>query len=283
MRGVLIRYSHLLPLTSRTPVISLEEGSTPLSPLDSIGKDLGIRLSAKFEGANPTGSFKDRGMVLAVAKAIEAGARGLVCASTGNTSASAAAYAARTGIPCTVLLPSGKVAMGKLAQAMIHGARVISLKGNFDRALELALEVSRELGLAVVNSVNRYRLWGQRSVAWEICDELGHSPDVVVLPVGNAGNITASWAGFVQYFRIGKSDRIPAMFGVQAEGAAPLAEGRAFPDPETVATAIRIGKPVNGKKARWAVRSSGGRFLSVSDREILDAQKRLATGEGVFA
>ncbi len=198
MRGVLIRYSHLLPLTSRTPVISLEEGSTPLIPLDSIGKDLGIRLSAKFEGANPTGSFKDRGMVLAVAKAIEAGARGLVCASTGNTSASAAAYAARTGIPCTVLLPSGKVAMGKLAQAMIRGQGNIP-QGQFRWALELALEVSRELGLAVVNSVNRYRLWGQRSVAWEICDELGHSPDVVVLPVGNAGNITASWAGFVQY------------------------------------------------------------------------------------
>ncbi|HOI82617.1 MAG: threonine synthase [Thermovirgaceae bacterium] len=283
MRGILIRYRHLLPLTSKTPLVSLEEGSTPLIPLDSTGKDLGIRLFAKFEGANPTGSFKDRGMVLAVAKAIEAGARGLVCASTGNTSASAAAYAARTGIPCTVLLPGGKVAMGKLAQAMVYGARVISLKGNFDRALELALEVSRELGLAVVNSVNRYRLWGQRSVAWEICDELGHPPDVVVLPVGNAGNITASWAGFVQYSRIGKIGRIPAMFGVQAEGAAPLALGKPCPEPETVATAIRIGRPVNGKKARWAVRMSGGRFLSVSDGEILDAQKRLAACEGVFA
>ncbi len=283
MRGVLVRYKDLLPLTPKTPGISLEEGSTPLIPLDSIGRDLGIRLFAKFEGANPTGSFKDRGMVLAVAKAIEGGARGLVCASTGNTSASAAAYAARTGIPCAVLLPGGKVALGKLAQAMVYGARVISLKGNFDRALELALEVSRELGLAVVNSVNRYRLWGQRSVAWEICDELGHAPDVVVLPVGNAGNITASWAGFVQYAGMGKSDRIPAMFGIQAEGAAPLASGRAFPEPETVATAIRIGKPVNGKKALWAVLRSGGRFLSVSDTEILEAQKRLARHEGVFA
>jgi len=283
MKGVLRRYAPLLPINNGTPLVSLEEGGTPLIPLERIGEELGIRLYAKYEGANPTGSFKDRGMVLAVAKALEAGAKGLVCASTGNTSASAAAYAARTGIPCTVLLPRGKVAMGKLAQAMIYGAKVISIRGNFDRALDLALDVSREKGLAVVNSVNRYRLWGQRSVAWEISDELSHNPCAVVLPVGNAGNITASWAGFVQYAREGKGGPVPLMFGVQAEGAAPLALGKPCPEPETVATAIRIGRPVNGKKASWAVRMSGGKFLAVSDLEILDAQRRLAAWEGVFA
>lgn len=283
MKGLLRRYRNLLPINPGTPMISLEEGGTPLIPLETMGGELGLRLYAKYEGANPTGSFKDRGMVLAVAKALEAGAKGLVCASTGNTSASAAAYAARSGLPCTVLLPKGKVAAGKLAQALVHGARVISIRGNFDDALELALSLSRELGLAVVNSVNRYRLWGQRSVAWEIIDELGHPPDAVVLPVGNAGNITAGWAGFVQYYRAGKAESVPAMIGVQAEGAAPLALGKPCPVPETVATAIRIGKPVNGKKAFWAARMSGGKFLAVSDDEILAAQKRLAAVEGVFA
>ncbi len=283
MKGILSRYKTLLPINPGTPLVSLGEGETPLIPLETLGEELGLRLFAKYEGANPTGSFKDRGMVLAVAKALEAGAKGLVCASTGNTSASAAAYAARSGLPCTVLLPKGKVASGKLAQALIHGARVVAIRGNFDEALELALALSREMGLAVVNSVNRYRLWGQRSVAWEMTDELGRPPDAVVLPVGNAGNITAGWAGFVQYRRAVKADSVPAMIGVQAEGAAPLALGKPCPAPETVATAIRIGRPVNGKKAAWAVRMSGGKFLAVSDEEILGAQRRLAAHEGVFA
>lgn len=283
MRGILKRYRDLLPLNSDTPMISLQEGQTPLIPLDSIGRDLGVRLFAKYEGANPTGSFKDRGMVLAVSKAMEAGARGVICASTGNTSASAAAYAARSGLSCIVLLPKGKVAMGKLAQAMIYGAKAVSVRGNFDEALQLALKAAEESGYAVVNSINRFRLWGQRSVAWEICDELGHAPDRVILPVGNAGNITASWAGFVQYARLGRSAHIPVMTGVQAEGASPLVTGKPFPEPETVATAIRIGRPVSGRRASWAAKMSGGEFLSVSDGEILQAQGVLARREGVFA
>ncbi len=283
MRGVLQNYRDLLPLNPETPMISLQEGQTPLIPLDSIGKDLGVRLFAKYEGTNPTGSFKDRGMVLAVAKAMEAGAKGIICASTGNTSASAAAYAARSGISCIVLLPKGNVAMGKLAQAMVFGAKAVSVRGNFDEALELALKAAGESGYSVVNSVNRFRLWGQRSVAWEICDELGHAPDRVILPVGNAGNITASWAGFVQYARLGRCAHVPVMTGVQAKGASPLVTGKPFLEPETVATAIRIGRPVSGRRASWAVRMSGGEFLSVSDREILEAQKLLARREGVFA
>ena len=222
-------------------------------------------------------------MVLAVAKALEAGAKGVICASTGNTSASAAAYAARSDLPCIVLLPKGNVAMGKLAQAMIYGAKAISVRGNFDEALVLALQAAEESDYAVVNSINRFRLWGQRSVAWEICDELRHSPDRVILPVGNAGNITASWAGFVTYARLGRCERIPVMTGVQAEGASPLVTGKPFLEPETVATAIRIGRPVSGRRASWAARMSGGEFLSVSDEEILEAQKKLARREGVFA
>ena len=283
MKGVLETYKDLLPLNGATPMVSLREGNTPLIPLDSIGGELGVKLYGKYEGANPTGSFKDRGMVLAVAKALEAGAKGLICASTGNTSASAAAYGARSGLPCVVLLPAGNVAMGKLAQAMIYGARAVSVRGNFDKALELALRVAEGSGYAVVNSVNRYRLWGQRSGAWEICDELGHPPDRLILPVGNAGNITAYWAGFVQYARIGRSDGVPVMTGVQAEGASPMVKGEPFDSPDTVATAIRIGRPVSARRASWAARMSGGGFLAVSDEEILQAQKKLASREGVFA
>lgn len=222
-------------------------------------------------------------MVLAMAKAAEEGAKAVICASTGNTSASAAAYAARFGLKCYVLLPAGKVALGKLSQALVYGAKVISIRGNFDRALELAKGASEEMGLAIVNSVNPYRLWGQRSGAWEICEELGFPPDWMVLPVGNAGNITAYWAGFVQYKNKGKIKSVPKMVGIQAEGASPLVSGKSCPNPETVATAIRIGRPVNGKKATWAVRVSGGFFSSVSDEEILQAQKELASKEGVFA
>jgi threonine synthase len=283
MRGILHRYGDLLPLTEATPRLSLCEGQTPLIPLTNLGPELGIDLRVKFEGANPTGSFKDRGMVLAVAKAIESGAKAVVCASTGNTSAAAAAYAARAGLPCFVLLPAGKVARGKLAQALIYGARVVSVRGNFDRALDLAKQASEELGLAIVNSVNPYRLLGQQSAAWEICDELGDAPERLVIPVGNAGNISAYWAGFKKYGELGQTTRLPEMIGVQASGAAPLVEGRPFDEPETVATAIRIGRPVNAEKARGAVGESGGRFLSVTDEEILAAQRLLASREGIFA
>lgn len=283
MRGILHRYGDLLPLTEATPRLSLCEGQTPLIPLTNLGSELGVDLRVKFEGANPTGSFKDRGMVLAVAKAIESGAKAVVCASTGNTSAAAAAYAARAGLPCFVLLPAGKVARGKLAQALIYGARVVSVRGNFDRALDLAKQASEELGLAIVNSVNPYRLLGQQSAAWEICDELGDAPERLVIPVGNAGNISAYWAGFKKYGELGQTTRLPEMIGVQASGAAPLVEGRPFDEPETVATAIRIGRPVNAEKARGAVGESGGRFLSVTDEEILAAQRLLASREGIFA
>jgi len=283
MAGLLERYKDYFPITEKTPLKTLGEGGTPLVKLHKIGKELGIELYGKYEGANPTGSFKDRGMVLAMAKAAEEGAKAVICASTGNTSASAAAYAARFGLKCYVLLPAGKVALGKLSQALVYGAKVISIRGNFDRALELAKGASEEMGLAIVNSVNPYRLWGQRSGAWEICEELGFPPDWMVLPVGNAGNITAYWAGFVQYKNKGKIKSVPKMVGIQAEGASPLVSGKSCPNPETVATAIRIGRPVNGKKATWAVRVSGGFFSSVSDEEILQAQKELASKEGVFA
>ena len=283
MRGILRHYENLLPLGPRTPRPDLGEGGTPLVRLGRLGEELGIDLWAKVEGCNPSGSFKDRGMVLAVAKALEEGAQALICASTGNTSASAAAYAAAVGLPCYVLLPAGKVAMGKLAQALMYGAQVLAVRGNFDRALDLARSVAGERGLALVNSVNRYRLWGQRSGAWEICDVLGDAPDWLSIPVGNAGNITAYWSGFVQYRRLGRSTRVPRMTGFQAAGSAPLVSGEPVDRPETVATAIRIGRPVNARKARWAVRRSEGFFEAVTDEAILEAQRDLARLGGLFA
>ncbi len=281
-QGLWSRYGALLPRTAATPLLTLGEGNTPLVRCRRLESLLGMELWAKCEGANPTGSFKDRGMVVAVSKALEEGARSLVCASTGNTSASAAAFAASAGLPCMVLLPAGKVALGKLAQALLYGARVVAVRGNFDRALELARRASKELGMALVNSVNPYRLWGQRTAAWEIVDTLGDAPDWLALPVGNAGNISAYWAGFAQYKTLGKS-RVPRMMGFQAAGAAPLATGNPCPNPETLATAIRIGNPVNARRARWAVRRSKGAFLAVSDEEILEAQTLLGASEGVFA
>ncbi len=282
--GVLKRYGELLPITPSTPQVNLEEGSTPLIPLPRIGDRLGVKLYGKFEGCNPSGSFKDRGMVLAVAKALEEGRRALICASTGNTSASAAAYAASVGIPCYVLLPAGKVAMGKLAQALMYGATVIAVRGNFDRALELARQGAEESGCAMVNSVNPYRLIGQRSGAWEVCEALGgRAPDWHAIPVGNAGNISAYWAGYLEYHKLGKIPALPRMMGFQAEGAAPLVTGRPCPEPETVATAIRIGNPVSAHLARAAVQESGGEFNAVSDGEILSAQRLLASEGGVFA
>jgi threonine synthase len=281
--GILARYASLLPLTASTPMVNLEEGGTPLIYLPRLSERLEIELWGKFEGCNPSGSFKDRGMVLAVAKALEEGARALVCASTGNTSASAAAYAAAMGIPCFVLLPAGKVALGKLAQALMYGAAVIAVRGNFDKALELAREAATTRGFAIVNSVNPYRLWGQRSGAWEICESLKDAPDWHAIPVGNAGNISAYWAGYTEYLRLGHISKTPKMMGFQAEGAAPLVTNKPCPSPETVATAIRIGNPVSAHLARAAVSESGGEFNSVTDEEILSAQKLLATLGGVFA
>jgi len=283
MSGILQRYVDLLPLTPSTPRLTLGEGNTPLLRLRRLGETLGVDLYVKVEGMNPTGSFKDRGMVLAVSKALEEGARAVVCASTGNTSASAAAYSSAAGIPCFVLLPAGKVALGKLAQAAVLGARVLSVRGNFDQALDLAVRASKELGLTLVNSLNPYRLWGQRSGAWEVADELGEAPDWLAIPVGNAGNITAYFAGFVTYKNRGIIRNLPRMMGFQAEGACPLVRKEPVDHPETVATAIRIGRPVSGKKAAAAARITGGGFYAVSDAEILETQHLLASSEGVFA
>ena len=282
-KGILRAYGKYLPLTADTPALSLCEGDTPLVPVCNLGRELSVNLFAKYEGLNPTGSFKDRGMVLAVAKALEEGARAVICASTGNTSASAAAYAAAAGMPCFVLLPAGAVALGKLAQAMIYGARVLAVRGNFDRALEMAREGAARAGYAIVNSVNPYRLLGQRSAAWEICDELGRAPDWLVLPVGNAGNISAYCAGFEFYSELGLLKSLPRFIGVQADGAAPLVRGAEVDDPQTVATAIRIGRPVSARTARRAVEMTDGRFMSVSDDEIMDAQRELASSDGLFA
>jgi threonine synthase len=281
--GILARYGRLLPLTASTPHVNLEEGGTPLIRLPRVGDELEVDLWGKFEGCNPSGSFKDRGMVLAVAKALEDGARALVCASTGNTSASAAAYAAAVGIPCFVLLPAGKVALGKLAQALMYGATVLAVRGNFDKALELARQAAQTRGYAMVNSVNPYRLWGQRSGAWEICEALNGAPDWHAIPVGNAGNISAYWAGYTEYLRLGRISKTPRMMGFQAEGAAPLVTNQPCPEPETVATAIRIGSPVSAALARTAAAESGGEFNSVTDGEILSAQRLLAAKGGVFA
>lgn len=283
--GVLKRYKSLLPVNNNTPDVNLEEGLTPLIEFKRISEELSVKLYGKFEGCNPSGSFKDRGMVLAVAKALESGKKALICASTGNTSASAAAYAAHMGVPCFVLLPAGKVAMGKLAQALMYGATVIAVNGNFDKALELARAAAEDetSGLAMVNSVNPYRLIGQRTGAWEICEFLGDAPDWHAIPVGNAGNISAYWAGYNEYLKLNKISKTPRMMGFQAEGAAPLVTNKPCPNPETIATAIRIGNPVSAHLAREAVKESGGEFNSVTDQEILDAQKILASKGGVFA
>lgn len=278
--GVLQAFADRLPVSDRTPPLSLREGNTPLVPSVSVARDLpDAELYFKWEGANPTGSFKDRGMVVAVAKALEAGAQAVVCASTGNTAASAAAYAARAGLRCLVVLPEGAVAEGKLAQARVHGALVASVACSFDAALRLVREASERLSLALVNSLNPYRLEGQKTAAFEIVDQLGGPPNVVVLPVGNAGNITAYWRGFCEAL---PAHRRPQMWGVQAEGAAPLVLGRPVERPQTVASAIRIGRPASWEGAIRAVSESEGRIFAVSDDEILHAQARLAQEEGLF-
>jgi threonine synthase len=282
--GVIERYRRFLPVSQATPVVSLNEGSTPLifSPRLSqlVGPDCQVYL--KHEGLNPTGSFKDRGMTVAVSKAVEQGAKLLICASTGNTSAAAAAYAARAGIRCAVILPAGSIALGKLAQAFVYGATVIAVEGNFDTCLKLVREVGCEPGVAVVNSINPYRLEGQKTAAFEVVDELGDAPDLHILPVGNAGNISAYWKGYCEYEANDFSSRSPKMLGFQATGAAPIYFDRVFPDPQTVASAIRIGNPASWGVAKAAVRESNGAIDIVDDSEILSAYRWLAQNEGIF-
>jgi threonine synthase len=282
--GVIARYREYLPVGPSTPEVDLHEGSTPLVPSRNIGRALGLeRLYFKYEGLNPTGSFKDRGMVVAVAKALEAGHRVLMCASTGNTSASMAAYAARVGVRAIVVVPSGEIAMNKLSQALMYGAKVVALKGNFDTALDAVRELANRYPVALMNSVNPNRLEGQKTAAFEIVDTLGDAPDYLLLPVGNAGNITAYWKGFREYHKAGHSTRLPRMVGAQAEGAAPIVAGHPIPNPRTVASAIRIGNPASWEGATSARDESGGLIAAVTDTEILSAQIRLANTEGLFA
>ncbi len=279
------RYREFLPITATTPIVSLGEGFTPLVHLRRIGQQLGLdRLYAKVEGANPTGSFKDRGMVVAVGKALESGARAIVCASTGNTSASAAAYGAAAGLEVVVVLPSGRIATGKLVQALVAGARVVAVEGNFDDALRVVRDLAEQDAhpITLVNSVNPFRLEGQKTAAFEICDDLGGPPDILAIPVGNAGNISAYWRGFADYVAAGRIRRTPRMWGFQAAGAAPIVLGHRVERPETVATAIRIGDPASWTKAVAARDESGGRVEAVSDDEILAAHRDLARTEGLF-
>ena len=279
------RYREFLPITDATPVVSLGEGATPLTPARRLGASIGVpNLHLKFEGMNPTGSFKDRGMVMAVAKALETGARSVICASTGNTSASAAAYAAAAGLECVVVLPAGKIALGKLLQALVFGARVVSVDGNFDDALRVvrALSEQDEHPITLVNSVNPYRLEGQKTAAFEVCDDLGRAPDILAIPVGNAGNISAYWRGFREYRDAGRIGATPRMWGFQAAGAAPLVVGHPIDAPETVATAIRIGNPASWDLAIGARDESGGRIDAVTDDQILHAYRELTRLEGVF-
>ena len=283
MTPLLERYRDLLAAPGEAFPLTLGEGGTPLIHAPRLGAELGLaNLHLKFEGTNPTGSFKDRGMVLAVNRALAAGARAVVCASTGNTSASAAAYAAAAGIPCHVLLPAGKVARGKLAQALAAGARLLMVDGNFDAALEVVRQLGEEGDAVVVNSVNPDRIAGQQTVAFEICDALGRAPDAVALPVGNAGNVTAAWRGFTAYADADRVDRRPRMLGFQADGAAPIVRGAPVAQPETVATAIRIGNPASWAGAVAARDESGGLIEAVSDEEILAAQRDIVRLEGIF-
>jgi len=282
--GVIQRYREFLPVSQDTCIISLNEGNTPLIESHNLVQALGggFRLFIKYEGLNPTASFKDRGMTLAVTKAVERGVRAIVCASTGNTSASAAAYASRAGLTCVVLIPEGKISYGKMAQALIHGAKTIEVRGNFDEALELVRELGLRDDIEIVNSINPFRIQGQKTGAFEVCDELGNSPDMHFLPVGNAGNITSYWMGYKEYRDAGRIESLPMMMGWQAEGAAPIVRGEVIDAPETVATAIRIGNPASWQLAIEASGESSGTIDSVTDEEILDAHRMLARTEGIF-
>lgn len=281
--GVLARYGHLLPLPPSVHPVTLQEGGTPLIPVPRLARQLaeGMELWIKYEGLNPTGSFKDRGMTVAISEAAGRGAKTVICASTGNTAASAAAYAARAGMKCIVLIPEGKVALGKLAGALAYGAQVVQIQGSFDDALRLVVEITQKYPVALVNSLNPYRIEGQKTAAFEVCDDLGSAPDWLCLPVGNAGNITAYWAGFRQYHHL-KGTGLPRLLGVQAAGAAPLVLGHPVDRPETVATAIRIGRPARGEEALQVAAESGGRIIAVTDEEILRMQRLLAQREGIW-
>ena len=281
-RGVISEYRDRLPVTPDTPVVTLNEGGTPLLPAPVLSERTGCEVYLKVEGGNPTGSFKDRGMTVAISLAAGRGARSVICASTGNTSASAAAYAARAGLDCAVLVPRGKIALGKLAQALVHGARLLQVEGSFDDCLEVASKLAVDYPVALVNSVNPDRLQGQKTAAFEIVDQLGDAPDVHCLPVGNAGNITAYWMGYTEYAHAGLATHRPRMFGFQASGAAPIVTGQPVPRPKTIATAIRIGNPASWTLAESARDESGGLIRSVTDRQILAAYRLLAGREAVF-
>jgi len=280
--GLIDHYREFLPVSAKTPVVTLYEGNTPLIPAEFLNKITGLQTFLKYEGLNPTGSFKDRGMTMAISKAREKGAEIVMCASTGNTSASAAAYAARAGIKCVVLIPNGNIAMGKLAQAMIHQAQVIAIEGNFDDALELVKDITAQYPVELVNSLNPFRIEGQKTAAFEICDFLGDAPEFHAIPVGNAGNITAYWKGYQEYRSAGKSTALPPMLGFQAAGSAPIVHNRIIEDPETIATAIRIGNPASWKSALEARDQSHGLIDMVTDEEILQAYHQLAALAGVF-
>jgi len=282
-KGLIDKYRKFLPITDSTPVITLNEGNTPLIKTCYISSLIGADVYLKYEGLNPTGSFKDRGMTLAISKALEEDSKAVICASTGNTSASAAAYSARAGLKCVVLIPEGAIAMGKLSQALIHGALVLAIQDNFDKALELVREICDKYPLTLVNSLNPYRIEGQKTGAFEICDQLEWEvPDLHCIPVGNAGNITAYWKGYKEYKESGNTKSLPRMCGFQAEGASPIVQGKIIKSPETIATAIRIGNPASWKQAENARDESGGLIDFVTDDEILNAYKLLANKEGVF-
>jgi threonine synthase len=275
-------YRSRLPVTDATPVVTLQEGNTPLLPAPELSRRTGCDVYLKVEGANPTGSFKDRGMTMAITKAVEEGSKAVICASTGNTSASAAAYAARAGLTCAVLVPQGKIAMGKLAQALVHGAQLLQVEGNFDDCLALASKLAIDYPVSLVNSVNQFRIEGQKTASFEIVDVLGDAPDIHCLPVGNAGNITAYWQGYREYADDGIASRTPKMWGFQAAGAAPIVNGAVVENPSTIATAIRIGNPASWTKALTARDDSGGRIDAVTDRAILSAYRLLARSVAVF-
>jgi threonine synthase len=280
-RGIIEEYRDRLPVTASTPNVTLHEGGTPLVRSDPLSVETGCEVWLKFDGANPTGSFKDRGMTLAISKALEDRAKAVVCASTGNTSASAAAYAAKAGMTCAVLVPKGKVALGKMAATLVHGARMLEIDGNFDASLEVARDLAERYPVTLVNSVNPFRLEGQKTAAFEICDALGRAPDIHCVPVGNAGNISSHWMGYSEYLRDGVIAEPPQLFGFQAAGAAPIVRGEPVPDPQTIATAIRIGNPASWEKAVAAATASEGMIEAVTDRQILAAYRRVAH-EGLF-
>lgn len=281
--GLLRKYREYLPVTDKTPLLTLNEGNTPLVRAEKLSEELGLDIYFKYEGLNPTGSFKDRGMVMAVAKAMEEGSRMIMCASTGNTSAAAAAYAARGDLKCVVLIPNGNIALGKLAQAIIYGAQVIAIEGNFDRALEIVRDITSKHPITLVNSVNPYRIEGQKTAGFEVVEQLGDAPDFLAIPVGNAGNITAYWKGFKEFHAKGIAKKLPKMIGFEAEGAKAIVIGKPIPNPETIATAIRIGNPASWDGAVNAAKESGGQINFVTDDEIVHAYRTIASKEGIFA